>query len=581
MGRLTSNTYPNGSTQYTYDAQGRILTDLQRVSATPGANSAQIAKTVGYGYSNGQLTSITYPSGRKLGITYAGGQPTTYALAKDASSTPVTLISQLAFEPFGGPKGWRWQLGTATPASTQSNDKVYDTSGRLVRYRMGNTIRDLTYDAADRISAYTHYDATTAQAQASLNQGFGYDKNGRLTGITTATASWTITYDANGNRTGVSQNGTSSTYTTPGTSNKLTSTTNPARSFGYDAAGNTISDSAPVSGGYTATYDASGRVATVTKAGITTTYSYNVQGQRVRKFSSSGASSTTVFVYDLQGQLMGEYDSAGNALREYVWLGSTPIAMFTPNGANNPLVYYIHTDHLDTPRLVTDTANNIRWRWLAEPFGTTAPETNPSNLGGFTQNLRFPGQYADSESGLSYNYFRDYDSTTGRYVQSDPIGLGGGINTYAYVGGKPLSYVDPRGLWEVAIEFYRLFGGGISFGRDPQTNQGFLTCKIGVGYGGGAGYDPLAGRPGGANAAPGAGGVTLGVSGSAGGALGVAGLGISGQIDGSRGYDFGAGRQYNDPSFKGSIGYEPGGRTGAGIGGSFTIQGGIYGGSRP
>jgi RHS repeat-associated protein len=137
------------------------------------------------------------------------------------------------------------------------------------------------------------------------------------------------------------------------------------------------------------------------------------------------------------------------AIREYVWLGSTPIAVFTPdpaNAANPPLTYFIHTDHLDTPRVVVDKNNAIRWRWMAEPFGTTAPENNPSSLGAFTQNLRFPGQYADSESGLSYNYFRDYDASIGRYVQSDPIGLQGGINTYSYVGENPLSYMDPRGL---------------------------------------------------------------------------------------------------------------------------------------
>jgi RHS repeat-associated protein len=154
-------------------------------------------------------------------------------------------------------------------------------------------------------------------------------------------------------------------------------------------------------------------------------------------------------VYDQDGQLLGEYNSAGTPLREYVWLGNTPVAIFTPdpaNATNPPLVYYVHTDHLNAPRLVTDKANNVRWRWLAEPFGTTAPEDNPSALGAFTQNLRFPGQFADSESGLSYNYFRNYDASIGRYNSSDPIGLNGGVNTYAYVSGKPLSHVDPRGL---------------------------------------------------------------------------------------------------------------------------------------
>jgi RHS repeat-associated protein len=154
----------------------------------------------------------------------------------------------------------------------------------------------------------------------------------------------------------------------------------------------------------------------------------------------------------LEGQLLGEYGPTGAALREYVWLENTPVAMFTPDPAladpsgGAPLVYFIHTDHLDAPRIVVDRNNQVRWRWLSEPFGTTAPETNPGGQGGFTQNLRFPGQYADQESGLFYNYHRYYGTENGRYNQSDLIGLGGGVNTYAYVGGNPVSHFDPNGL---------------------------------------------------------------------------------------------------------------------------------------
>jgi len=221
------------------------------------------------------------------------------------------------------------------------------------------------------------------------------------------------------------------------------------RSFGFDAAGNTTSDSSGGGSGYTATYNLRGQLETITRAGVTTTYTYNAAGQRVRKASSTGA--VVHFVHDNAGHLLGEYDGQGVALREYVWLRDTPVAMFTPDPANPTgaaLVYYIHTDHLDAPRIVVDRNNQTRWRWISEPFGTTAPETNPQGLGDFTQNLRFPGQYADAESGLWYNHHRYYGAAEGRYTQSDPIGLHGGTNTYGYVGGNPTSYVDALGLFE-------------------------------------------------------------------------------------------------------------------------------------
>jgi RHS repeat-associated protein len=113
-------------------------------------------------------------------------------------------------------------------------------------------------------------------------------------------------------------------------------------------------------------------------------------------------------------------------------------------------VYYIHSDHLNTPRAVTNPQNQVIWQNLplTEPFGSSAPDEDPDNDGQtFTLNLRFPGQYFDQETNSNYNYYRDhYFPGLGRYGQSDPIGLYGGINTYAYVNGNPLIYVDPEGL---------------------------------------------------------------------------------------------------------------------------------------
>jgi RHS repeat-associated protein len=115
-----------------------------------------------------------------------------------------------------------------------------------------------------------------------------------------------------------------------------------------------------------------------------------------------------------------------------------------PSGAATNL-FYIDSDHLNTPRTITSQAKQKRWEWNSDPFGTTLANENPAALGVFTFNLRFVGQYFDKETGLHYNYFRDYNPSIGRYIQSDPIGLAGGLNTYAYVGENPVSFTDPRG----------------------------------------------------------------------------------------------------------------------------------------
>jgi RHS repeat-associated protein len=111
-------------------------------------------------------------------------------------------------------------------------------------------------------------------------------------------------------------------------------------------------------------------------------------------------------------------------------------------------VHYVFTDHINTPRVITRaTDNQMVWRWdQADPFGVAQPNENPAGLGNFKYNPRFPGQLFDAETGLYYNYYRTYDPKTGTYTQSDPIGLQGGINTYAYVNGNPVNLTDRLGL---------------------------------------------------------------------------------------------------------------------------------------
>lgn len=139
----------------------------------------------------------------------------------------------------------------------------------------------------------------------------------------------------------------------------------------------------------------------------------------------------------------------------------------------------MHTKHLNTPRLVADSAGAAVWRWdQAEPFGVNVPDENPSGLGAFEFPLRFPGQYADKETGLYYNYFRDYDAGIGRYVQSDPIGLLADLNTYGYARSSPLVLSDALGLLGSRGNQTYGCGSGLSQPWVPNNPLGypFLDC---------------------------------------------------------------------------------------------------------
>ncbi|MDP2325457.1 MAG: RHS repeat-associated core domain-containing protein [Gammaproteobacteria bacterium] len=200
----------------------------------------------------------------------------------------------------------------------------------------------------------------------------------------------------------------------------------------------------------------------------TVTYSLNGLGQR---YSKTLSGTTTIFLYDQAGHLIAETSDGGTSYTEYLWLGDTPVALIKPGSA---ALYYIHTDHLDTPRLIANQTPATVWRWdNDDPFGGNMANENPSGLGAFEFNLRFPGQYFDKETNQHYNYFRDYSPEIGRSIESDPIGMVGGLNTYGYVKSDPLSRKDPKGLLdpfsEVPAEIATLSGGIVASTFDPNA----------------------------------------------------------------------------------------------------------------
>jgi uncharacterized protein RhaS with RHS repeats len=181
----------------------------------------------------------------------------------------------------------------------------------------------------------------------------------------------------------------------------------------YDAMGNTLTAH---DGRHAYTYNQAGRLSEFRKDGVLRgQYSYNALGQRtiVARYDSSGVQTATVlYSYDRDGQLESElrYDPTGQLqhITDYVYLENKPLAWTrayynAQGGIWKKKVYYLHTDHLNTPRLATDDQQTVVWRWDSEGFGSTLADTDPDGDGtNVNINLRFPGQYYDSETGLHY-----------------------------------------------------------------------------------------------------------------------------------------------------------------------------------
>jgi RHS repeat-associated protein len=484
IGHLTSAGDANHSLSWNYDSLGRVIAKTQTV----GGGSSTVPKSVSYTYSNGNLTSLVTPSGQTVTYGYTSGQITSIAI----NSTP--LLSQVRYEPFGPVSGWTW-------ANNTIEARVYDEDGNVTNLESAEGFT-FAHDNAFRIRGITD------TSNGALSQSFTYDTLDRLTGATGTGLNETWTYDANGNR--LTQGGaTASTFTISPASNQIRGISGTlSRTYAYAASGQTIS-----SGGLTFTYANSGRLSSISNGNASTSFLTNALGQRILKSGTS----VTVFVYDESDHLLGEYDGAGNLIEETIWMGDIPVAVLQPNGGGVS-VYYVHTDHLNTPRRITRPADNvIVWRWDSEPFGSAVANQDPDGDGIlFVYNPRFPGQYFDTETALSYNYARDYDPGTGRYIQSDPIGLRGGINTYTYADGNPVSRVDPLGLWSLTLGGYAGPGGEVTIGTDD--GHFFLTGRVGFGKGIVAEVNPNkeGGIPGGTQATGCRGGAVISVSAKAG-----------------------------------------------------------------
>ncbi|MDQ2702091.1 MAG: hypothetical protein M3Y70_04600 [Pseudomonadota bacterium] len=438
VGHLSRMNDASGSTQYCYDRGGNVARKVQ----VSGGN--RFVTRYDYDIAD-RLTAIRYPSGALVRYRNdALGYPKRISIRMPGSEESVDLLSHVAYTPFG-------PATSLTYGDGRKQHRILDRDYRVARVddqSPDGLALKYIHDPVGNVARLHNTVDNTVLAR------YSYDTLDRLVQVKdgpTGTAIERYAYDQIGDRVSMQNAGGTQAYEYGERTHHLdlVSRNDGNQRYEYDASGRVKALRGVLDRKFR--YGADGRMSKVLNGDGTVLmqYRYNGKGEQIRRYSESDSESQTFAVYDEQGRSIGVYDSAGVAIQEIVWVGELPIGLIARVGAEWKMLH-IQPDHLGTPRAIIDpTRQRAIWTWSAigEAFGATPPNQDPDGDGTqFIFDLRFPGQRYDSASGLNYNYFRDYEPGTGRYVQSDPIGLSGGLNTYAYVGGNPVSRTDPLGL---------------------------------------------------------------------------------------------------------------------------------------
>ncbi len=439
-GNLTQTVDADGAiSNSTYDALDRLLTTTY--PGDPAENVTYTYDQGGHGFGTGWLTSVTDQAGT-LSLSYdergnrlsesRAGRVTSYAY--DAASRIVSITY---------PMGWtvsytRDAMGRSTALTAKAPGGAVIPVVSAIGYQPFGPVKTLTYGngVVETRNFDLDYRLTSLTASGTAprqNLTYGYDTADNVLSITdgvTPGNSQTFTYDT------------------------LDRLLNPAGSYGqlaytYDKAGNRLTETPPAAGvappldglGSTTSfaYNQAGRL-TAAMAGAQTLaqYTYDAFGQRVAK-AQPGLATTTQYQFDQTGLLLEESNNQGNpAAADYIYLDDgRPVATLSPGAGT---LAFLHTDQLGTPQLATGSSQGVVWSANYQPFGQTA-----NVQAAIVQDLRLPGQQVEFETGFNHNGFRDYVPNLGRYLESDPIGLAGGTNTYVYVLDNPVIGVDPLG----------------------------------------------------------------------------------------------------------------------------------------
>jgi RHS repeat-associated protein len=442
---LTVTFADNSKITYTYDAHGNLTSaaDASGTTTLTYDGADQLAKVA---YPDGTFLKYTYDSaGRRIQMADQTGYTVNYtynALGQlsgltDSSGKPIVTYT---YDAAGN-------LAKQVSADGSSTLYTYDHGGRI----LSMTNKD---GSGAVVSSFTDtYDALGRRATETTLDGqwtYSYDAVGQLTHAVFASTNPAVpsqdlryAYDAAGNRTSTVLNGVTTNYVT----NNLNQYTSVGTaSFVYDAAGNLIreTDGGGGTGGGTTTYsyDVAGRLVGVTAPGHSQTYGYDALGNRVT-FTDNGQTTRALIDPAGLGDVVGQFDGAGNLLAHYTY----GLGLVSRQDAAGVQAFYQFDLSSNTADLTVGGAVASTYRYL--PFGSILTSSgsvaNPFQFGGRLGVITASG-------GPVFMRARSYDPALGRFEQTDPIGVAGGLNLYAFAQNDPIDRSDPSGLISFAEE---------------------------------------------------------------------------------------------------------------------------------
>jgi RHS repeat-associated protein len=457
----SGNILYSNSILFYYTPDGQLASKQAWVGSTP-----TLVAQYTYDYDKaGNLIQVQDPTTGTTSYTYDAARRVTAVSYPDAKSTTFSYnkVGRFSSINYNYPGGV-----TAT--------YTYDQRNRVASITWGGNSIAFSYDPAGNLLSETRSNGT--------GTSYAYDKRNLVSQIThtylkgaSAFIQTTYNRDALGN---VVQENSPIALISPVLSSTTKSGTyndaNQVISFGgdtytYDDDGNLTG----ISGSkLSASYDTENRLTSITRGGVTTSYTYNGRGQRTKAVTGT---QTVNYYYDHLGRLLFQTNVSGQvtAYSYYIYAGKRLVAMGTPEGG----YYFFHQDKAGNTMALTDGTGAVAAAYAYTPFGEIVNQT-----GSITNPLTYVGAYGvmDEGKGLYFMKSRYYDAVTGRFLQKDPIGLAGGpTNLYAYVGNNPVIRVDPEGNdWKTDLSVAAGTAGGAFLAGTP-VGWGLVSMAV-AGY---------------------------------------------------------------------------------------------------